>query len=230
MWRWVAPAFEEAFRVVCFDYVGAGQSDLSAYSTERYATLEGYVQDLLEVLEDLSSEPVVLVGHSVSSSIGLLASTRRPELFSRLILLSPSPCFLNHPGYQGGFERQDIDELLELVEKNPMGWAGSVAPLVIPAGERRQELERSFCSIPPEVIRQFARVTFLADNREDLHRVTVPALILQSQEDALAPLEVGEYLHQQLVGSSLQILPVQGHCAHMTDPELTIAAIRSYLS
>lgn len=233
MWRWVSPAFEDDYRVIAFDYVGAGGSDLSAYSSGRYSSLDGYVQDLLEILEDLRMGPVILVGHSVSSSIALLASVRRPELFSKLVLLSPSPCFLNHPPeYYGGFERQDIDDLLELVEKNPMGWAGSVAPLVIPQteqSERRQELEDSFCSIPPEIIREFARVTFLADNRRDLKKVTVPCLILQSQDDALAPVSVGEYLQQNLPGSSLQILPVAGHCSHMTDPEITIEAIRNYL-
>ena len=233
MWRWVAPAFEADYRIATFDYVGAGASDLNAYSTGRYCSLEGYVQDLLEILEELGAGPVFLVGHSVSSSIALLASVRRPELFARLVLLSPSPCFLNDPPhYQGGFERQDIDDLLDLVEKNPMGWAAAVSPLVIPQmrqEEHRQELEKSFCSIPPQIVREFARVTFLADNRRDLAAVTVPTLILQCQDDALAPLSVGEYLHRHLRGSTLRVLPVAGHCSHMTDPELTIEAIRSYL-
>lgn len=234
MWRWVTPAFEQDYRIATFDYVGAGSSDLSAYSTGRYSKLEGYIQDLLEILEELGPGPVTLVAHSVSSSIALLASVRRPELFARLVLLSPSPCFLNHPpDYHGGFERRDIDDLLELVEKNPMGWAAAVAPMVIPQGgqkERREELEQSFCSIPPEIAREFARVTFLADNRRDLASVTVPSLILQCRDDALAPLAVGEYLHRQLRGSTLRILPVEGHCSHMTHPEVTIEAIRSYLS
>lgn len=233
MWRWVTPAFEDRYRIVTFDYVGAGASDLDAYSSGRYSSLEGYVEDLLEILEELQAGPVILVGHSVSSSIALLASVRRPDLFARLVLLSPSPCFLNHPPeYHGGFELNDIDDLLELVDKNPMGWAAAVAPMIIPQGnqaERRQELEESFCSIPPEIAREFARVTFLADNRRDLARVTVPSLILQCQDDALAPLSVGEYLHRQLPGSTLRVLPVEGHCSHMTHPEITIEAIRSYL-
>lgn len=230
MWRWVIPAFEDQYRIATFDYVGSGASDIGAYTSARYSSLDGYVQDLLDIIDVVRQGPVILVGHSVSSSIGLLASVRRPELFEKLILLSPSPCFLNYtPDYHGGFERKDIDELLELVERNPLGWARAMAPMVVPAGDRRDELEKSFCSIPPQVARDFARVTFLADNRVDLAEVSVPSLILQSQDDALAPLSVGEYLHRHLRGSTLRVLPVQGHCAHMTDPEITIEAIRSYL-
>ena len=235
MWRFVAPAFEADHRVVLFDHIGCGQSDLRAHDPARHSRLEGYAEDVVALLDGLDLRDVVFIGHSVSAMIGLLASIQRPERFDRLVLLGPSPCYLNHPadGYVGGFERADIEGLIDMMESNMLGWASFLAPVVMggqsPA-ELTAELEASFCAADPVINRRFASATFLGDNRADLVRVTVPSLILQCADDAIAPRSVGDYLHRQLAGSSLQILDVAGHCPHMTHPELTIAAIRAGLS
>ena len=233
MWRFVAPAFEADFRVVLLDYVGCGRSDYAAYDPVRYDRLEGYANDLIEVIDVLELSQVVLVGHSVSSVIGLLASIARPDLFSRMVLVCPSPCYINsEPDYFGGFNRADIDGLLDLMYKNPLGWSGFLAPLVMKNPDRpelKEELERSFCEMSPAVAQQFARVTFLSDNRADLAKVRTPALILQCREDAVAPEVVGRYMHEHLVGSTFHALLATGHCPHISHPAETIAAIRAYL-
>lgn len=234
MWNRIWPSFTQTHRQVLFDYVGSGQSDRAAFSPERYASLRGYAQDVLDVCDALNLDgPVTFVGHSVSASIGLLASIARPELFDRLILLGPSPCFLNHPpDYTGGFERADLEGLLDLMDQNYMGWANYLAPVVAGAsgaGQATEELSDSFCSTDPAVQSVFARATFFADNRAELREVKRPSLILQHRNDALVPLAVGDYLHQQLKDSTLEVLDVAGHCGHMTNPELVIQAMRSYL-
>ncbi len=234
MWRAVTPAFEASHRQVLFDYVGSGQSDRSAYDPARYRSLAGYAQDLLEVCEAVGCpEGVTFVGHSVGCTIGLLASIQRPQLFDRLVLVGPSPCFVNHPpSYTGGFSREDLEGLLRLMDQNYMGWANYLAPVVAGAsgGDAVSgELSNSFCSTDPLVARTFAEATFFADNRDDLPKVTRPCLILQHAQDALAPLAVGEYLHAHLAGSELRILDVLGHCAHMSNPELVIQAMCDYL-
>jgi sigma-B regulation protein RsbQ len=234
MWNRVVPAFASSHRQVLFDYVGSGRSDVSAFSPERYSSLQGYAQDVIDVIEALELDaPVTFVGHSVSASIGMLAAIARPELFERLVLLGPSPCFLNHPpDYTGGFERADLEGLLELMDQNYMGWAQYLAPVVAGAaggGQVSGELADSFCSTDPTVQRVFARATFFADNRADLAKVSHPCLVLQHRHDALAPLAVGEFVHRQLQHSTLQVLDVAGHCAHMSDPELVVAAMRPYL-
>ncbi len=234
MWRFVAPAFEDDYRVVLFDYVGSGKSDLRAYDPQRYSTLEGYAQDVLDVCAALRLREVVFVGHSVSSVVGLLASIEEPRLFSRVVMVGPSPCYINDPpGYRGGFERADIEGLLELMERNYIGWANFLAPVVTKNPERPElarELEESFCSTDPRVARRFAEATFLSDNRGDLPRVSVPSLIMQCAEDAIAPAEVGEYLARHLPHSTLRVLEATGHCPHMSHPEETIRAIREYLA
>jgi sigma-B regulation protein RsbQ len=235
MWSSVTPAFAATHRQVIFDYVGSGQSDRTAFDPERYADLRGYARDVLEVCDALGlTEGVSFVGHSVSCSIGLLASIERPALFERLILLGPSPCFLNDPpGYMGGFEREDLEGLLSLMDQNYMGWAQYLAPVVAGAsgaGAVAGTLGDSFCSTDPAVARVFARATFFADNRADLPQVTRPSLILQHRTDNLAPLAVGDYLHAHLPGSTLRILDVEGHCAHMSNPALVIAAMRDYMA
>jgi sigma-B regulation protein RsbQ len=233
MWRYVTPAFEEDYRVVLFDYVGSGKSDLRAYDPERYATLDGYAQDVLDVCRALELSDVVFVGHSVSSVVGLLASIREPALFSRLILVGPSPCYVNQPpDYRGGFERADIEGLLDLMERNYIGWANFLAPVVARNPERPElarELEESFCSTDPRVARRFAEATFLADNRGDLSRVRVPSLIMQCSDDAIAPAEVGDYLKRHLPRSTLRVLKATGHCPHMSHPEETVEVIKEYL-
>ena len=233
MWSHITPAFSDSHRQVLFDYVGSGKSDPAAFDKTRYASLDGYAQDLLEVCDALGlTEGVTFVGHSVSGSIGMLASIARPGLFERMVLVAPSPCFLNQPpNYHGGFEREDLEGLLALMDQNQMGWTSYLAPLVAGesgSGEVADSLSDSFCSTDPYMARVFAQATFFADNRADLAAVKTPCLILQHSRDALAPQSVGEYLHAQLLGSSLQVLNVAGHCAHMSDPHLVIDAMRDY--
>ena len=234
MWRFVAPTFEDDYRVVLFDYVGSGKSDLGAYTVERYSSLDGYAQDVLEVCDALALQNVIFVGHSVSSMIGILASAREPELFERLVLIGPSPCYIDEPPeYVGGFKREDIEGLLGMMEKNYLGWASTLAPVVMKNEERPAlagELEESFCTTDPIIARRWAEVTFLSDNREDLERVTVPSLILQCSDDAIAPLEVGDYLHARLPQSSLEVLEATGHCPHMSHPDEVIRVIKKYLA
>lgn len=232
MWRYVTPAFESDYRIVLFDYVGCGKSDWSAYSAERYRTLDGYVQDVLDVVEALDLRDVVFVGHSVSSVVGLLASIRAPQRFARHILIGPSPCYVNDGEYIGGFDRKDIEGLLDLMEKNYIGWATFLAPVVMKNGEKEsltKELQESFCSTDPRITRNFATATFLSDNREDLPKVAVPSLVLQCSDDAIAPVAVGEYLHRELPGSTYRLMKATGHCPHMSHPDETIALMKEYL-
>lgn len=229
MWTEVVEELKGSFAQVLFDYVGAGNSDLSAYDPDRYSSLQGYVQDLIEVCEATEvAGNAVLVAHSVSCSIGMLAAVQRPDLFRQLVLLGPNPCFVNEPGYVGGFERTDLEELLELMDRNFMGWADFLAPVVagtdLAAGKR---LHESFCSTDPTIARKFAELTFFADNRADVPLVPVPSLILQHARDTLAPMQVGRYLEANLPKSRLEVLDVTGHCAHMSHPKLVAAAIHA---
>jgi sigma-B regulation protein RsbQ len=232
MWRFITPAFENDYRVVLFDYVGSGRSDLNAYDAKRYSSLEGYAQDVLDVCHALDLRDVIFVGHSVSSMIGVLAANREPELFDRLILLGPSPRYVNDGSYVGGFERADLEGLIDMMDRNFIGWANFLAPVIMKNPDRPElgaELETSFCSTDPIIARRFATATFFADNRRDAAQVRVPSLIVQSADDSLAPQSVGEYLHRTMAGSTLRVLDVTGHCPHMSHPEETIAAIREYL-
>ena len=233
MWRFVVPAFAADYKIILFDYVGSGKSDLGAYSTERYGDLQGYVQDIIDICQALELSKVNFVGHSVSSIIGLLASIQAPDLFEKLILIAPSPCYINDlPDYFGGFERKDIEDLLDVMEKNYIGWASFLAPMVMKNSDRpelTQELETSFCSTDPLVASDFARTTFYSDNRQDLAKVTLPSLILQCAEDAIAPTSVGEYMHRHLAQSNLRLMKATGHCPHMSHPQETIDMIKEYL-
>ncbi|MCZ8222035.1 MAG: alpha/beta hydrolase [Acidovorax sp.] len=234
MWSLIAPAFRATHRQVLFDYVGSGDSDRGAFDRLRYADLRGYALDVLEVCDALGlKDGVTFVGHSVSCSIGMLASIEKPSLFDRLIMLGPSPCFLNEPpDYVGGFERDDLEGMLALMDQNYMGWANYLAPVVAGdagAGNVASTLADSFCSTDPAVAKVFARATFFADNRADLAKVSRPSLLLQHRNDTLVPLSVGEYLHAHLSNSTLQVLDVSGHCAHMSNPALVINAMRDYL-
>jgi sigma-B regulation protein RsbQ len=233
LWRFVAPAFEPDYRVVTFDYVGAGASDRSAYDADRYSTLDGYARDILEICRALELEDVILVGHSVSATIAMLASIAEPGRFSDLVLVTPSPRYLDDPpDYRGGFSRPDIDGLLEMMDVNAMGWANMLAPIVMGNPDRpalTSDLEATFCSIDPAMARQFAQVTFLSDNRADLHRVRTPSLVIQCANDAVAPIAVGSYVHSNLAGSSFALIDATGHCPHVSHPAETIAAIRRYL-
>jgi sigma-B regulation protein RsbQ len=234
MWRRIVPAFEPDHRVVLFDHVGAGHSDPEAYDRDKYATLDGYAQDLLEICAELELTDVVLVAHSVSAMMAVVAAAAEPARFSRLVLVAPSPCYVDDPGsgYVGGFSREDIDGLLESMDSNYFAWTAAMAPMVMgnaDAPELGQELAGSFCRTNPDVARQFARVTFLSDTREALGRVTTPALVLQCSDDLLAPVDVGRYVHDRLAGSTFVQLAATGHCPHVSAPEETAAAITQYL-
>ncbi|MGV9673798.1 alpha/beta fold hydrolase [Nocardia sp. NPDC003482] len=234
LWRLVAPVLAERFRVVLFDHVGSGGSDLSAWTPQRYSTMAGYAEDVREVCRAAGPEPVVLVGHSVAAMMGVLAAAAEPELFRGLVLLAPSPCFLDDPatGYRGGFSVADIDELLESLDANYLGWSGAMAPVIMGNPERPElaaELETSFCRTDPEIARMFARVTFLSDNRDDLAAVSVPTLVAQCSNDAIAPREVGEFVHARIPGSRLVTLDATGHCPQLAAPEETAAAITEFV-
>lgn len=221
MWRLVAPQFADDHRVVRFDHVGSGESDVSAYDRRKYDTLRGYAADLLEILRSLDLHDVVFVGHSVSAMIGALAAIEEPERFAKLIMLSPSPRYLNDDGYVGGFERADVDALLDALEVDHVSWAAQMAPALMQNPERPElaaELAESMARTTTKVAQHFARVTFLSDMRRHLKNITTPTLILQSSDDLIAPLAVGEYLHEHIVGSELVVLRAAGHYAHLSDP------------
>lgn len=233
IWRYLIPALSGHFHLVLFDHVGAGQSDSSAYDAEKYASLDGYTADLLEICQQLNLQHVTLVGHSVGAVIGVLAAIRQPELFRQLILLCPSPYYLNEPGYHGGFERMDVEQMLRFMETDYVGWADSFASFIM--GNPNQpslvaELTHSFCQNDPAIAKQFARVTFLSDNRADVSKLRVPCLLLQCAEDLIAPLEVGDYLHSVIPDSKLVTLPVSGHCPHVSAPTETLEAIEAYIA
>lgn len=234
MWRFVAPAFEATHRVVLFDHIGCGKSDMGAYDNQRHASLAGYAKDLVDILEQADLRDAIIVGHSVSSIISILAAIRAPERVARLVLVGPSPRYLNDPpDYVGGFERADIDGLMDMMETNMLGWASFLAPAVMGAHspqELTQELKASFCAADPYITRRFAAATFLADNRADLPLLALPSLIIQCSDDAIAPREVGQYVHAHLKGSTLRVIEASGHCPHMTHPSETIALIQDYLA
>ena len=232
MWRLVAPAFEVSHQVVLFDHVGAGQSDLSAYRRHKYASLDGYATDVLEICEQLGLKDVLFVGHSVSAMIGVLAARRRPEQFSGLVLVGPSPRYIDDGDYVGGFSRADIDGLLESMDSNYLGWSSAMAPAIMANSDRPElgeELTNSFCRTDPEIAAEFARVTFLSDNRKDLSGVRVPALVLQCSDDVIAPLAVGDYVHRNMPNSRLVVMKATGHCPNLSAPEETTRAIKDFI-
>lgn len=233
MWGAVAPAFADDFRVILYDHTGAGGSKLEAYDPNRYASLAGYARDLVEIGEALELSGATFVGHSVAAMIGVLAHRAAPSLFRRLVLVAPSPRYMDDVGYRGGFSRAEIDELLESLASNYLGWSRTMAHAIAGNPDRPQvgeTLEASFCRTDPAIAEQFARVTFLSDNRADLPLVKADTLILQSADDFVAPREVGEYVHRAIPGSRLVVLDTHGHCPHLSDPELVIAAVREFVS
>lgn len=232
MWRFVVPAFADRYRVVLFDHVGAGNSDKSAYDKRKYKSLDGYAADVLEICHELDLRDVIFVGHSVSSMIGALAAAREPDRFAHLIMIGPSPRYINEGDYVGGFSRPDIDGLLDSLDSNYLGWSAAMAPVIAGNPDRPEfgaELTNSFCRTDPDIAAHFARVTFLSDNRSDLAKVPTPSLVLQCSDDVIAPNAVGNYVHANLPSSVLKVLSATGHCPHLTAPDETIAAISDYL-
>jgi sigma-B regulation protein RsbQ len=233
MWRFVWPEFEDDHRIILFDHVGAGGSDADAFDPTRYGALRGYASDVLEICHELDLQDIVFVGHSVSAMIGALAAAEEPERFGRLVLVGPSPRYIDDEGYVGGFTREDIEGLLDSMDSNYLGWSSQMAPVIMGNEDRPElgeELTNSFCRADPDIARQFARVTFLSDNREDLDRVATPTLVLQCSRDAIAPEPVGAYVHSRLPDSELVQLSATGHCPNLSAPEETVAAIKAFLA
>jgi sigma-B regulation protein RsbQ len=233
MWRYVWPAFAEDFRIVLFDHVGSGGSDVAAYDRDRYSSLSGYADDVLEIVRELELDDVVFVGHSVSAMVGVLAAAREPERFGSLVLIGPSPRYIDDEPYVGGFSEQDIDGLLESMDSNYLGWSSAIAPVIMGNPDRPQlgeELTNSFCRNDPEIARQFARVTFLSDNRADLEAVRIPSLVVQCSDDPIAPEAVGRYVAERLPSGRYVEIEATGHCPNLSAPEETIAAMRRFVA
>ncbi len=232
MWRHVTPAFEKMYKIVLFDYVGSGLSDVSEFDRNRYSTLRGYAQDINDILDELDLKHVHFVGHSVSSMIGALAFLERPEHFKTITMIGPSACYINSEGYVGGFERADIDGLLETLESNHVAWSATMAPVIMgypPDSEYSNELDASFCRMDPFLANHFARVTFLSDNRADLAGVTAKTLVLQCQHDAIAGMVVGEYVHRSLPNSQFVVMDATGHCPHISSPKEVARELQAFL-
>lgn len=233
MWQYISPSFIENYRLVLFDYVGAGHSDLEAYDFEKYSTLDGYKQDILDLVDELHIKNSIFFGHSISSMVGMLAAIERPEAFEKLIMIGPSPCYLNkEDGFKGGFEESEIQELLEMMEINFTGWASYMAPTAMGAEASKylvDEMEDTFVSTNPRIAREFAEVTFYSDYRHRLNELKTPTLIIQCAEDSIVPVHIGHYLQDHIVGSHLEILPSKGHAPHISHPNETVSLIKSYI-
>lgn len=233
MWRFITPAFEKDYMIILVDLIGSGGSDLSVYNYEKYNSLAGYADDIIEICTELDLKEVVLVGHSVSAMSALLATTKQPDLFNSLIMIGPSPCYINKENYFGGFEQSEIDGLLEAVESNYLGWSSNITPVIMGNPDRpelSEELKESFCRNNPDIARHFAKVTFTSDNRHDIPNSLTQSLILQCKSDIIAPVQVGQYVLENKPNSKLIELDTSGHCPHLSDPELTIKAMQSFLN
>jgi sigma-B regulation protein RsbQ len=232
MWRFITPHFKNTYKIVLIDLVGTGKSDESAYDYDKYNSLKGHADDIINICDALNLEDVCMVAHSVSAMIATLAAVKRPTLFKKLIMIGPSPRYINDADYFGGFSEKDIEELLETLDSNYLGWSSAMAPVIMGNLDRPElaaELETSFCQNNPEIASHFAKVTFLADNRSDLKKLAIDTLIIQSEEDAIASLEVGQFVHKNIANSKLVVLESTGHCPHMSAPNKTIEAIKNYL-
>jgi sigma-B regulation protein RsbQ len=233
MWRLLSPTYEKRYRTVLFDLVGSGSSDLSAYDPGKYASLQGYADDVLEIVREFGQGPAIFVGHSVSAMIGMLANLKEPEHFAAQVMIGPSPCYINDGEYVGGFSRADIESLLETLESNYLGWSSNMAPAIMGAPEQPElavELTNSFCRTDPDIAKQFARVTFLSDVRAELPRLNAPTLIVQCNDDIIAPVSVGEYLLRVLPRGTLSVVENVGHCPHLSAPGASTKAIDAFLA
>jgi sigma-B regulation protein RsbQ len=232
MWRWVTPPFEDRYRTVVFDHLGCGESDSTAYDPVRHSTLDGYAEDVLAICHELDLEDVVYVGHSVSAMICALAAIREPQRCAGIVMIGPSPCYINEEGYHGGFERNDVLDLLYFLDSNYLGWSRTMAKVIMGNPEKpelAEQLENSFCQADPEIAKKFARVTFLSDHRQDLPKITSPTLILQCSEDPIAPIAVGEYTQRHIAGSELVVMKATGHCPNLSAPEETVTYMNRFL-
>ncbi len=232
MWRFIVPEFQDHYKIILFDYVGAGHSDLSAYNSKRYSTLRGYAKDVIEILDELQLKKSIFIGHSVSAMIGTLAAIERPDLFSYMIFIGPSARYLNDGEYIGGFEISDLEGIMNTMDNNYLGWAETMAPAIMGNSDRPQlgeELTNSFCATNPTIAKEFAKVTFFSDNREDLIKLKVPTLSLQCKDDVIAPMEVGHYIDSQIPDHTLEVLEATGHCPHLSAPEEVVKVIKNYL-
>ena len=233
MWRLLAPAYAKRFRTLRFDHVGSGASDLSAYDSTKYNALQGYADDVNEIIRAYATGPVLFVGHSVSAMIGMLANLAAPELYAAQLMIGPSPCYINDGDYIGGFNRGDIDGLLATLESNYLGWSSTMAPAIMGSPEQPElsvELTNSFCRTDPEIAKQFARVTFLSDCRAELPRLKAPTLLVQCSDDLIAPVAVGEYMKRVLPRSTLSVIENVGHCPHLSSPSSCASAIDEFLA
>ena len=232
MWRLITPSFQDDYQIVLYDLVGSGQSDTSAYSRAKYSSLMGYATDVLEICRELEVRDGIFVGHSVSAMIGVLAAIAEPDRFEKLVLIGPSPCYINHEDYVGGFSRDDIDGLLDSLDSNYLGWSSAMAPVIMGNPDRPElgeTLTNSFCRTDPEIAKHFAHVTFLSDNRADLPKLKTRSLILQCSQDVIAPESVGEYVNRNLTNSQLVVMKATGHCPNLSAPEETISAMKTFL-
>jgi sigma-B regulation protein RsbQ len=233
MWRLLVPTYQARYRVVLFDLVGSGGSDLAAYSPAKYGSLQGYADDVVELVTELATGPALFVGHSVSAMIGLLANLAAPERFAAQLMIGPSPCYINDGDYVGGFSRQDIEGLLDTLDSNYLGWSSNMAPAIMGAPDQpalAEELTNSFCRTDPDIAKQFARVTFLSDVRPQLPMLRAPTLIVQCNDDLIAPVTVGDYMHRIIPDSTLTVIDNIGHCPHLSAPGACVAAIDGFLA
>lgn len=233
VWRHVTPEFKKDYKIVLFDYVGTGKSDLSAYQTNRYNSLYGYAQDAIDICEALNLSEVIIVGHSVGAMVAALAHIQAPQYFSSLVLIGPSPSYINEGNYTGGFERSDIDELMEMLNENYVGWSSNMAPAIMGNPDRPelgQELTASFCSMPPEIAKKFGKVTFLSDLRKEMMAIKIPTAILQCSEDIIVPEIVGHYLNEQIQNSQLFTLQATGHCPNLSAPAEITKVIKQFIA
>lgn len=233
MWRFVAPQFEDAYQTILFDHVGAGQSDLNAFDYDKYSILDGYADDIIAIVQELNLKNIIFVGHSVSAMMGIIAANKSPELFKSLILVSPSPCYINDHNYIGGFTKSEVEELLDALAKNHLGWSMAMAPVIMGNPDREElglELADSFCRTDPTIAAHFARTTFLTDSRDIINSIDIPTMILQCDNDIIAPIEVGQYMQQNMKDSKLVYLEATGHCPNLSAPAQTVAAIKEFLA
>ena len=232
-WKRITPSFAKEYKLILFDYVGAGKSDISAYNKTRYSTLDGYAKDILEICDSLQINDAIFVGHSVSAIIGALASIQAPSVFSKLIFIGPSACYLNDDLYKGGFEQEEIDALLEIMDDDFINWAKIMSPQIMGNPEKPElaaEMENNFCTTDQEILKDFARVTFLSDNRKDLPHIPVESLTLQCTDDMVAPSDAGKYIYENAPNNTMVVLEATGHCPHMSAPEETVSVIKNYLN